>query len=53
VPAANLLSGYYAAVRLHTPDLLDANESTWAFVEVDGVGCDENYEVRTFATLAS
>ena len=35
------------------PDLLDANESTWAFVEVDGVGCDENYEVRTFATLAS
>jgi hypothetical protein len=35
-----------------TPDLLDANEWTWAFVAVDTVGCTENLLVKRFATLA-
>ena len=34
-------------------DLLDANESTWAFVAVDFVGCGDNYQVKRLATLAS
>ena len=33
-------------------DLLDANESTWAFVAVDRVGCLNNEQVKRLATLA-
>jgi hypothetical protein len=33
-------------------DLLDANESTWVFVEVDRVGRVKNLLVSRLATLA-
>ena len=33
-------------------DLLDANESTWAFTTVDAVGCVKYLLVRQLATLA-
>jgi len=35
------------------PDLLDANETTWAFAPVDGVGRVNNTQVKRLATLAS
>jgi len=35
------------------PDLLDANEWTWAFVGVDRVDFTENRHVKEFVTLAS
>jgi hypothetical protein len=35
------------------PDLLDANESNWAFVGVDRVDLTENRHVKDFVTLAS
>jgi hypothetical protein len=31
-----------SCIRIRTPDLLDANESTWAFVVVGGIGCKGN-----------
>ena len=35
------------------PDLLDANESTWAFASVDIVGRNAKQHVRTLATSAN
>jgi len=34
-------------------DLLDANESTWAFVAIDRVGSVQKSEVRRLGALAS
>jgi hypothetical protein len=39
-------------VRDGTPDLLDANETNWAFVAVDRVGFVNNQQVKRLATLA-
>jgi hypothetical protein len=36
-----------------TPDLLDANETNWAFDAVYSVGCVENLLVRELAALVS
>ena len=36
-----------------TPDLLDANENNWAFVDVDRVGIVNNQQVTRLATLAT
>ena len=33
---------YGGAKGIRTPDLLDANEWTWAFVAVDRIGCRKN-----------
>ena len=41
------------ATRRSTPDLLDANESTWAFVAIDRVGSVQKSEVRRLGALAS
>ncbi len=35
------------------PDLLDANEWTWVFVTVYGVGCEGNPLTRRLGALAS
>lgn len=39
------------AQRDLTPDLLDANEFSWAFVAVETVDFAKNLLVRTLATL--
>jgi hypothetical protein len=41
------------AKGIRTPDLLDANESTWAFMPVDRVGCDRKPHVRALEQLGS
>ncbi len=35
------------------PDLLDANETTWAFAAVDRIGSVKNRQVKRLATLTS
>jgi hypothetical protein len=40
-----------AAFAVLTTGLLDANETNWAFVVVDGVGRVNNQQVRTLARL--
>jgi hypothetical protein len=46
--------GYtYVRVRDGTADLLDANETTWAFVDVDHVGRVKKRQVKKLATLVS
>ena len=36
-----------------TVDLLDANETTWAFAAADRIGSVKNRQVKRLATLAS
>jgi hypothetical protein len=40
-----------AAFAVETTDLLDANESTWAFAVVDRIGCDRKPLVKALAML--
>src|SRR5690349_17513344 len=56
-PDATLKSAFYlrflcGAKGNRTPDLLDANESTWAFVAVNTVGCDRKSLARALVMLA-
>jgi hypothetical protein len=53
-PAAVLAPHLPWAVGLlgFAPDLLDANESTWAFVDVDSVGSGEKPQLRRLESLA-
>jgi hypothetical protein len=42
----------FGAKGNRTPDLLDANESTWAFIRVDLVDRVKNFQVRALTALA-
>jgi hypothetical protein len=41
------------AKGIRTPDLLDANESTWVFVTSNCVGCARNLLVRALGAMAN
>jgi hypothetical protein len=42
-----------SCIRIRTPDLLDANETNWAFVFVERVGFVNNSLVKRLTTLAT
>jgi len=46
-------SGAKGAKGIRTPDLLDANETNWAFADVDCVGLANNQQVKRLAALAT
>jgi len=49
---ATAVDRYHGASPTLRADLFDANESTWAFAAIDGVGHDVNWHVTALTALA-